>query len=147
MEKDHLAVSHKSNQRILRNEIDGLLQAVFELCQFFAGDGRVDHQQEDGFAWPLLGVWQDVFDGCEVLNELGRKLLLGDVVGIMRRERVLLLTCRAQPSFESEVDHAEWVQNSRTLWTGNCLILHECHVFNLLERSVKTAHRADYARC
>jgi len=138
MNKRHLAICYKPNQRVLRNELDGLLQTILKLSQFFRWHCCVYHQQEDRLKG---GRAEDVFDCGEVLYQLCWQLGLGDVVGVVWGEGVLKLTRLADPGLKSKVDCCVWVKNGVALLARDGLILYKRQVLDVLHRSVKAANR------
>ena len=139
MDKDVLAVGDQANQGVWRDEVQRLLQGIFELEQLLLWDGRVDHEQEDGPLVCLDCLREDVLDSCILLHQLGRQGLLCDVARVVRWELVLGTTAWASPSLVAEVDAAEGVQHSVAGFAPDRLVLDERQASNLLEGCVHTA--------
>ena len=79
-------------QRVFWDEVDGLLERVLKLAELLRVNRSVDHEQEDRLRRGRLASRgrNDILDCREVLHELGRQLLLGDMLGVVLREVVLV---------------------------------------------------------
>ena len=88
----HLSVCDKSNQRVFGNKVDALLEGVLKFGELIRSDSGVDHQQEDRLAEFRFRLRQDVLNCGKVLDQLCGQLLFGDIICIVLRECVLILT-------------------------------------------------------
>ena len=101
-------------------------------------DSRVDKQQEDWLlrGWVVRAGWQHVLNRRVVRHELGRKLVLCDMLSILGWEVVARLAGGALPLLVAEVNDAIWVQDSTARLALDGSVAYKLHIFNLFERRV-----------
>lgn len=92
MHECHATICNEADERVLRNEVDGLLEGVLEFTQFFRVDGGINEKKEDGLLRSGLSSrrWNDVLDCCEIRHQLSWQLLFTDVLGVVLGEVVLV---------------------------------------------------------
>ena len=152
MHLNHLAKCNQSNHRILRNEIDTLLQGVFQLDHVFAADDGVHDQDENGsgssgrLGRRLLRLRQDVLKRGLLGHQLEGETRLADIVGVVWREIVFGDTNGAHPRLVPEVELAEGIQNIFALLALNWCVLNRHAVLYLFQWSVHAAERDSQAR-
>ena len=89
-------VSDESHQRLLRQQVEALLQRVLELVELVVVDAYVDDEDESGRADAGSGLELVLYGGV-LGDELGGEVRLRDVGSVVRGEVVPLKAERAAP--------------------------------------------------
>lgn len=114
----------EADERVLRQERDGLPHGHLDVLELLLDDAGVDHEEEyrgrrrgraalvEGHAGGRGGAGEEVLDGGALREELGGDVGLGDG-GVVGREVVAGEAERADPDLGSEVDAGEGVEEGR----------------------------------
>ena len=141
MDECVLAICDQANESIRWDEVERLLQRVFQFCKFSTLDGCVNHQQEDWLQSSHLRIRrQYVLDRSEVLHQFCRQCLLRDVACVMSWELILCEAGRAGPALVPEVDKAIRIEDRCAHFTGDWRILHQRHILDFLQRCIHAPH-------
>ena len=130
---NHGAKSDESNQRILRKEVQCLLQRVLKLVKFVISDTSIKHENEDGWASHPRG--QFVFQSCVLRNELSWENRLRNRFRVVRREVIARTAVRAGPYLTLEINQA--TQRTRKIFRGK----NERQLFSSSTRMDSGPHR------
>lgn len=98
----HCTVGDQANQRIGRQQAQADYQCLLQRLELILIDTGVNNIEENGR--DLGRARKSVLDSGELGQKLGRKIVGGKVLVVMRRERVTLETERTDPHLASDVD-------------------------------------------
>ena len=143
MHLDHLSIGDETNVGIFGNEVDRLLQGVFQFDELFGRNRRVDQKQENRLLVHLsllLGLGQNVLNRGVIRGQLKWETLLGDVVCIVGREVVLVLANGTLPRFVSEVNNRVRIEDTLASFACNWLIFNRSDLSHVLQGGVQSSN-------
>lgn len=147
MHLDHLSIGDETDVGILGNEVYRLLEGVLQFDELFGRNCRVDQEEENRllvYLSLLLGLWQNVLDRGVIWGQLKWQTLLGDVVGIVGREVVLVLANGTLPRFVSEVNNRVRIEDTLASFALNWLVLNRSDLSHILQGRIQSSNRQHY---
>lgn len=129
---------HQSDETVAPDRIQTLLDRELYTVQFLLRHAEIDHENKH-LRLRLL-VRLDVLDRREFLLQFRGQVHFGNMLGVVRWERVPRPAERTLPDLRPEIHLAVRVQNRLAL-AGELLVLHERQVFDVLEGRVERADR------
>lgn len=140
MDKGHFAVSNKADVGISRDELNTLLQRIFQFGQLLAWKRSVNQKQENRLLDCSL-LRQNVLNRGVVCHELGGQLRLRDVLRIVGGEAIFVQANGAVPSLVSEVNFRVRVHHGFAGVARHGGVLNKRQVLNILHGGVHAANR------